>query len=120
MPDSYCARIDTCGLKGTGKTVTLVEAILQTLHAVGSDPNAKILVCAPSNTACDVVVERLAPFVTQNEMLRLIAYSRDRKSVPEHNMEYTNYNEEEDFMWMLVYWSYLGRQTSHVGLSNSF
>lgn len=76
--------------------VTLVESIAQTLAAVGSNPNAKILICAPSNTAVDVVVERLAQYVTQGEMLRLVAFSREKSSVPERIIPYTNYDERED------------------------
>lgn len=76
--------------------MTLVESILQTLRATGSDPDTKILICAPSNTAVDVVVERLTPHVTRSEMLRLVAFSRDKSSVPDEILEYTNYNEEED------------------------
>ncbi|KAL7547350.1 hypothetical protein ACHAWF_010666 [Thalassiosira exigua] len=82
--------------QGTGKTVTVVESILQTIHATGANSDAKILVCAPSNTAVDVVVERLLPHMTSREMLRLVAFSRDKASVPTQIMEYTNYNEELD------------------------
>ena len=39
----------------TGKTKTIVEAILQIL---ASDPCAHILVCAPSNPAADTVAGR--------------------------------------------------------------
>jgi len=84
------------GPPGTGKTVTLVESILQTLSAKGSDPNAKILICAPSNTATDVVAERLAPYVTPREMIRVMAYSREKRAVPDTVMNYTNYDEETD------------------------
>ncbi|KAK1734945.1 MOV10-like RNA helicase [Skeletonema marinoi] len=82
--------------KGTGKTVTLVESILQTISARGSDPNAKILICAPSNTATDVVVERLAPYVSTREMIRIMAFSREKRAVPDSVMSYTNYDEETD------------------------
>jgi len=84
------------GPPGTGKTVTLVESILQTMNATGSDPRAKILVVAPSNMAVDVVTERLSPFVTPREMLRIVAFSRDKASIPDGIIEYTNFDEEQD------------------------
>ena len=73
-----------------------MESILQTINATGSDPSARIVICAPSNTACDVVVERLAPFVSPREMLRLVAFSRDKATVPDHILQYTNYEEQQD------------------------
>ena len=81
---------------GTGKTVTVVESILQTLKATRNDPAARILVCAPSNTATDVIVQRLVSHIQTTEMLRLMAYSRDSSTVPEDIMQYTNYDQESD------------------------
>jgi superfamily I DNA and/or RNA helicase len=45
------------GPPGTGKTTTLVQAIIMTLHT-----ERQVLVCAPSNTAVDLLVEKLVQF----------------------------------------------------------
>ncbi|MCW8965640.1 MAG: AAA domain-containing protein, partial [Candidatus Pacearchaeota archaeon] len=43
------------GPPGTGKTTTLVEIILQLVKR-----EKQVLICAPSNTACDLLAEKLA------------------------------------------------------------
>ncbi|CAL8083245.1 unnamed protein product [Orchesella dallaii] len=45
------------GPPGTGKTVTLVEAIMQVNKL---DTHSRVLVCAPSNAAADIIAEYLA------------------------------------------------------------
>lgn len=52
------------GPPGTGKTTTLVEAIIQVLKE-----EQQVLVCAPSNTAVDLLVEKLGE--KQVEVLRI-------------------------------------------------
>ena len=73
---------------GTGKTVTDVETILQILHR---DKNAKVLACAPSNSAADIIALRLLSALTPEEMFRCNAPSRDPRSVSEALAPYTLY-----------------------------
>uniref|UniRef100_A0A8D3ECR2 RNA helicase n=1 Tax=Scophthalmus maximus TaxID=52904 RepID=A0A8D3ECR2_SCOMX len=67
------------GPPGTGKTVTLVEAMNQVSRA---DPSAHILACAPSNSACDLLCERLMVHMDPHQVYRMYASSRDPRSVP--------------------------------------
>lgn len=70
------------GPPGTGKTITLVEAILQ-LYT--SRKKARILVCASSNSAADHVLEKILEMdnvrVRENEIFRLNATSRPYEDV---------------------------------------
>jgi len=68
------------GPPGTGKTVTLVESIKQVLDEKGRGAQARILACAPSNSAADLIAMRLLPYRFGNkktELLRLNAYTRE-------------------------------------------
>ncbi|KAJ7034547.1 P-loop containing nucleoside triphosphate hydrolase protein [Mycena alexandri] len=74
------------GPPGTGKTVTMVEAIRQVLAA---DPQARILACAPSNLAVDLIASRLMALST-DELFRFYAPSRNKEQVSLELREYTH------------------------------
>uniref|UniRef100_A0A8C1LYL6 RNA helicase n=1 Tax=Cyprinus carpio TaxID=7962 RepID=A0A8C1LYL6_CYPCA len=69
------------GPPGTGKTVTIVEAIKQVKPNI---PGACILACAPSNSAADQLCEKLitSQHVDARKIYRLYASSRDPKDIP--------------------------------------
>nr|CAD7259929.1 unnamed protein product [Timema shepardi] len=62
------------GPPGTGKTVTMVEAIVQLWHI----KKPHMLVCAPSNSAADVIASRLLEkgHIPASNILRMYAASR--------------------------------------------
>ncbi|KAL5514267.1 hypothetical protein ACEPAG_2355 [Sanghuangporus baumii] len=87
------------GPPGTGKTVTMVEAIRQ---IIARKPNARILACAPSNSAADIIVERLAEYRSvfgdmKKSVFRLIAPSRSSKMVSQTVLEFTRTNTYDIF-----------------------
>ncbi|KAJ7484319.1 P-loop containing nucleoside triphosphate hydrolase protein [Mycena latifolia] len=81
------------GPPGTGKTVTMVEAIRQVLAA---DPHARILACAPSNSAADLIASRLMALST-DELFRFYAPSRNKDQVALELREYTYTKSEGHF-----------------------
>ncbi|XP_067269748.1 putative helicase mov-10-B.1 [Pseudorasbora parva] len=70
------------GPPGTGKTVTIVEAIKQVERNI---PGAYILACAPSNSAADQLCEKLiiSQHVDARKIYRLYASSRNPKDIPQ-------------------------------------
>jgi helicase MOV-10 len=78
---------------GTGKTVTMVEAIRQVLSA---DPRARILACAPSNSAADLIASRLTALGT-DVLFRFYAPSRDKEQVDLELREYTHARPDGHF-----------------------
>ncbi|XP_035236644.1 putative helicase mov-10-B.2 isoform X2 [Anguilla anguilla] len=83
------------GPPGTGKTVTVVEAIKQ-VHKV--NPSARILACAPSNSAADLLCERTLQNggVDAHHIYRLYASSRDPREVPAALMSCCNWDLAQD------------------------
>ena len=68
------------GPPGTGKTVTLVESIKQVWK---KNPEAKILVAAPSNAAADLLAVKLLEHIPKEQIVRLNAAARDETGINE-------------------------------------
>ncbi|XP_069798041.1 putative helicase MOV-10 isoform X2 [Narcine bancroftii] len=80
------------GPPGTGKTATIVEAIKQVLVYT---PNAHILACAPSNSATDLLCQRIRKTVDKRNIYRLHAISRGSDIIPADVKECSNWNESK-------------------------
>ncbi|KZT68330.1 RNA helicase [Daedalea quercina L-15889] len=81
------------GPPGTGKTITMVESIRQVLRL---NPRACILVCAPSNSAADLVVSRLA-MLGSSQLFRFYAPFRNKDLVPDAILPFTYRNANGHF-----------------------
>ncbi|KAG8750496.1 hypothetical protein FRC11_010342 [Ceratobasidium sp. 423] len=75
------------GPPGTGKTVTVVECISQLLN----DKKSRILACAPSNSASDLIAQRLIDHqgLQTSEIFRLNALQRQRVTLPDDLVQYS-------------------------------
>uniref|UniRef100_T1IMR9 RNA helicase n=1 Tax=Strigamia maritima TaxID=126957 RepID=T1IMR9_STRMM len=85
------------GPPGTGKTVTLVEAIKQVLVFY---PNAHVLACAPTNSATDLIAEKLIENnqVSKEKILRMHALTRHFEAVPLKIRNISNYKDDKYFL----------------------
>ncbi|NXD43233.1 SDE3 helicase, partial [Copsychus sechellarum] len=80
------------GPPGTGKTVTMVEAIKQVWTRF---KDARILVCAPSNSATDLLCQCLIKDIAPENVYRLMASSRNFREVPTDIVPCCNWDEEQ-------------------------
>ncbi|NXR46798.1 SDE3 helicase, partial [Hippolais icterina] len=80
------------GPPGTGKTVTVVEAIKQVWTCF---KDARILACAPSNSATDLLCQCLIKDIAPQDVYRLIASSRNYRDVPTDILPCCNWDDEQ-------------------------
>ncbi|KAK1166718.1 RNA helicase Mov10l1-like [Acipenser oxyrinchus oxyrinchus] len=81
------------GPPGTGKTVTLIEAILQIHHKLC---DSRVLVCTPSNSAADLLCTRLhqSGHLHSGNLVRVNAICRSEESIPEMLKPYSRAGED--------------------------
>ncbi|KAM4734595.1 RNA helicase Mov10l1 [Anableps anableps] len=81
------------GPPGTGKTITLIETILQVYHFL---PSSRVLVCTPSNSAADLICIRLhySGFLHTASLARVNASCRENESIPEVLHSYSRAGED--------------------------
>ncbi|KAL2103238.1 hypothetical protein ACEWY4_000106 [Coilia grayii] len=80
------------GPPGTGKTVTIVEAIKQ---LYSSPCCSHILACAPSNSAADLLCEKVLEHTDSHLIYRIYASSRDPRHIPPAVLECCNFDGED-------------------------
>ncbi|KAF7378134.1 RNA helicase [Mycena sanguinolenta] len=86
------------GPPGTGKTVTIVEAIHQLLLR---DSEACILACAPSNSAADLIAWKLMSLGTA-QLFRLNSLSRKHEDLPKDLRKFSAFNDNLTFVFPTV------------------
>jgi helicase MOV-10 len=82
------------GPPGTGKTITLIEIIRAVYQ---QNPSVKILACAPSEAAADVLCLRLSKYFTSSQLFRLNWWQRLLASVPIEILNYCHLHEDACF-----------------------
>jgi hypothetical protein len=79
------------GPAGTGKTRTLLASIFEVLNLSNEH---RVLVCAPSHTAADVVTQRLAQRLSEDELWRLLDSNRPVETLPAAIFPFTRQTKE--------------------------
>ncbi|XP_010217781.1 PREDICTED: putative helicase Mov10l1, partial [Tinamus guttatus] len=100
------------GPPGTGKTLTIVEAILQIHYAL---PDSRILVCAPSNTATDLICLRLheSKLLKPGTMVRVNASCRSPEQIDDIVKPYCKDGED---IWKALWFRIIITTCSSAGL----
>uniref|UniRef100_A0A182JB91 RNA helicase n=1 Tax=Anopheles atroparvus TaxID=41427 RepID=A0A182JB91_ANOAO len=74
------------GPPGTGKTITTVELIHQ---LVLNAPDCRLIVATPSNSAADLITERLTSVLSARDFIRLVGANQvERDLIPPHLTEH--------------------------------
>jgi helicase MOV-10 len=58
------------------------------LQILLNKPNSRILACAPSNSAADIIADRLSKVLSTDQLFRYYAPSRFKNQVPDRLLEY--------------------------------
>ncbi|KAK0452060.1 P-loop containing nucleoside triphosphate hydrolase protein [Desarmillaria tabescens] len=81
------------GPPGTGKTVTIVEAIEQLLKR---DPNTRILACTPNNSAADLITQKLM-HLGATDVFRMNSMTRKFGDLPKTLHKFSLINDNQAF-----------------------
>uniref|UniRef100_A0A8C9L8E7 RNA helicase n=1 Tax=Pavo cristatus TaxID=9049 RepID=A0A8C9L8E7_PAVCR len=100
------------GPPGTGKTITVVEAILQIHFTL---PDSRILVCAPSNAATDLICLRLhqSNLLKPGAMVRVNATCRSAEQIDDIVKPYC---KDGDDIWKAVWFRIIITTCSSAGM----
>ena len=88
---NFCSRAPVAGWPpyvlhgppGTGKTITVIETVLQLIKRTDLGQQSKILLVAPSNAAADVLCQRLSTFGIASDVMHRFVWNKRRiETVP--------------------------------------
>ncbi|KFR11161.1 Putative helicase Mov10l1, partial [Opisthocomus hoazin] len=100
------------GPPGTGKTLTVIEAILQIHYTL---PDSRILVCAPSNAATDLICLRLhqSNLLKPGAMVRVNAIFRSAEQIDDMVKPYC---KDGDDIWKALWFRIVITTCSSAGM----